>query len=468
MDGGSRECFVCYPPTFFRPRCVARIRSPPVGEARDTSRRNWPVAASRTTRGHRRPGAAGAFAVSTWGGACGSSEATEFISSGLFAATLRAPLGESATEASVLGEKPSGRRARSPPCASTRWRRRSTSRCRRSCAWCTATTGDVCASTTRLAGTARTRLCRRGTSPRTDRARSTASWVRGRPDFPSRWRFRRRRASARYDSTRQETKSKKRFVAFAAHAFEPVVRGEANPRGGRRHRELGVERGRRQVVGRQPDDSAGGRITYASIRTDERGVSMYGASPERTAMAARITVNAAGAWALQPVVERVMEHRAVAGFREWVVWTDEFVEKTSLTLGASGFAATLPSLSALGLGSLAVTDLGVERSESIERRGSSEKKWEETDATERRARVRIGRPSENGRVRRSTPRRPARRAARLCPSRKALTHDRAMFRNRRSVSGRTTFPTSPTSPTSRTHGRRGSLRRRGVDAERRE
>ena len=69
-------------------------------------------------------------------------------------------------------------------------------------------------------------------------------------------------------------------------------------------------------------------------------------------------MNAAGAWALQPVVERVMEHRAVAGFREWVVWTDEFVEKTSLTLGASGFAATLPSLSALGLGSLAVTDLG--------------------------------------------------------------------------------------------------------------
>lgn len=143
-------------------------------------------------------------------------------------------------------------------------------------------------------------------------------------------------------------------------------------------------------------------ITYASIRTDERGVSMYGASPERTAMAARITVNAAGAWALQPVVERVMEHRAVAGFREWVVWTDEFVEKTSL--GASGFAATLPSLSALGLGSLAVTDLGYERSESIERRGSRKKKWEETDATERRARVpdRTA-TSENGRVAKKYP-----------------------------------------------------------------
>jgi len=129
-------------------------------------------------------------------------------------------------------------------------------------------------------------------------------------------------------------------------------------------------------------------ITYASIRADidSRGVSMYGASPERTAMAARITVNAAGAWALQPVVERVMEHRAVAGFREWVVWTDEFVEKTSL--GASGFAATLPSLSALGLGSLppvtdAVTDLGFERSERLsERAGSARKKApsEETDA----------------------------------------------------------------------------------------
>lgn len=143
-------------------------------------------------------------------------------------------------------------------------------------------------------------------------------------------------------------------------------------------------------------------ITYASIRTDERGVSMYGASPERTAMAARITVNAAGAWALQPVVERVMEHRAVAGFREWVVWTDEFVEKTSL--GASGFAATLPSLSALGLGSLAVTDLGYERSESIERRGSRKKKWEETDATERRARVSDRTAtSENGRVAKKYP-----------------------------------------------------------------
>ena len=147
-------------------------------------------------------------------------------------------------------------------------------------------------------------------------------------------------------------------------------------------------------------------ITYASIRVDERGVSMYGAPSERTAMAARITVNAAGAWALQPVVERVMEHRAVAGFREWVVWTDEFVEKTSL--GASGFAATLPSLSALGLGSLPVTDaetdLGFERSERLsERRGSARKKApsEETDAMDGRgARVpdRTASSHQSGRI----------------------------------------------------------------------
>ena len=79
-----------------------------------------------------------------------------------------------------------------------------------------------------------------------------------------------------------------------------------------------------------------------------------GADGERTAMTARIIVNAAGAWALQPVVERVMEHRAVAGFREWVVWVDEFVEKTKASApGASGFAAhaKLPRLDALGLGS---------------------------------------------------------------------------------------------------------------------
>lgn len=66
---------------------------------------------------------------------------------------------------------------------------------------------------------------------------------------------------------------------------------------------------------------------------------------------------------------------------------------------------------------------------------------------------------------RSTPRRPARRAARLCPSRKEAR--RRMFRNRLiSVpEHQTTFPTSPTSPTfptmrtsSTTRRRRGAAR----------
>ena len=90
-------------------------------------------------------------------------------------------------------------------------------------------------------------------------------------------------------------------------------------------------------------------VAYASTIVQNA----YGPA-EHTTMAARIRVNAAGAWALQPVVERVMEHRAVAGFREWVVWIDEFVEKTSI--GASGFAAELPRLRALGLGSLSDDD----------------------------------------------------------------------------------------------------------------
>jgi hypothetical protein len=67
---------------------------------------------------------------------------------------------------------------------------------------------------------------------------------------------------------------------------------------------------------------------------------------ERTAMAARITVNAAGAWALQPVVERVMEHRAVSAFREWVVWIDEYVSERAARTGET----RLPPLAVLGLG----------------------------------------------------------------------------------------------------------------------
>ena len=83
----------------------------------------------------------------------------------------------------------------------------------------------------------------------------------------------RRRASARYDSTRRETKSKKRFVAFAAHAFEPVVRGEANPRGGRRHRERArSKRGvARQRVGRARTRRQVRRDGRDHVRVDTHG-----------------------------------------------------------------------------------------------------------------------------------------------------------------------------------------------------
>lgn len=36
-------------------------------------------------------------------------------------------------------------------------------------------------------------------------------------------------------------------------------------------------------------------------------------------------VAATGTWALQPVVEKMMEHRASALFREWVRYADTFL-----------------------------------------------------------------------------------------------------------------------------------------------
>ena len=207
---------------------VARAASPEFGahpSAKPETHHDaiGPVAASRTTRGHRRPGAAGAFAVSTWGGACGSSEATEFISSGLFAATLRAPLGESATEASVLGEKPSGRRARSPPCASTRWRRRSTSLCRRSCAWCRQRA--MSAPVPRVLRELRGRDCAgvgrlRGPTSALHGVVGSRTIVFQTDKLPSVV----ERLLVRLDAT--GNKKQKRFVAFAAHAFEPAARGK--------------------------------------------------------------------------------------------------------------------------------------------------------------------------------------------------------------------------------------------------
>ena len=82
-------------------------------------------------------------------------------------------------------------------------------------------------------------------------------------------------------------------------------------------------------------------IAYASAADP----TAYGHA-ERTSMAARITVNAAGAGALQPVVERVMEHRAVSSFREWVVWIDEYVSERLARAGET----RLPPLAVLGLG----------------------------------------------------------------------------------------------------------------------
>jgi hypothetical protein len=45
----------------------------------------------------------------------------------------------------------------------------------------------------------------------------------------------------------------------------------------------------------------------------------------RCAMSATLRVTAVGTWALQPVVEKMMEHRASAIFREWVRYADTFL-----------------------------------------------------------------------------------------------------------------------------------------------
>ena len=42
-------------------------------------------------------------------------------------------------------------------------------------------------------------------------------------------------------------------------------------------------------------------------------------------MRAKLTVVAEGTWALQPLVEKMMEHRASAAFREWVRFADTFL-----------------------------------------------------------------------------------------------------------------------------------------------
>jgi len=48
---------------------------------------------------------------------------------------------------------------------------------------------------------------------------------------------------------------------------------------------------------------------------------------EQCGMRARLEVRATNAWALQPVVEKMMEHRASASFREWTRWADAELER---------------------------------------------------------------------------------------------------------------------------------------------
>ena len=65
----------------------------------------------------------------------------------------------------------------------------------------------------------------------------------------------------------------------------------------------------------------------------------------RCAMRAVIKVTASGTWALQPVVEKLMETRASASFREWVRFADTFLEEN---YGGSHVGdRPLPKLSAM-------------------------------------------------------------------------------------------------------------------------
>jgi len=65
----------------------------------------------------------------------------------------------------------------------------------------------------------------------------------------------------------------------------------------------------------------------------------------RCAMRAVIKVTASGTWALQPVVEKLMETRASASFREWVRFADAFLEEN---YGGSHVGdRPLPKLSAM-------------------------------------------------------------------------------------------------------------------------
>tara|TARA_B110000977_G_scaffold112505_1_gene145781 strand:+ start:2959 stop:4521 length:1563 start_codon:yes stop_codon:yes gene_type:complete len=78
------------------------------------------------------------------------------------------------------------------------------------------------------------------------------------------------------------------------------------------------------------------KVTYSSVIDVD--------FTESTKMNAVIQVTATGAWALQPVVERMMEHRSVSGFREFVQWTDTHLsEKYGIDCDEN-----LPGLKVLG------------------------------------------------------------------------------------------------------------------------
>ena len=67
---------------------------------------------------------------------------------------------------------------------------------------------------------------------------------------------------------------------------------------------------------------------------------------ERCGMRARLEVRATNAWALQPVVEKMMEHRASASFREWTRWADAELERRRDD--PRDGLRRLPALSAIG------------------------------------------------------------------------------------------------------------------------
>jgi len=85
----------------------------------------------------------------------------------------------------------------------------------------------------------------------------------------------------------------------------------------------------------------------------------FGDDRSRCSMRAKLTVVAEGTWALQPLVEKMMEHRASAAFREWVRFADTF-----LTDNYGGELATerpLPKLSVLRAAAFTTADGGRRR-----------------------------------------------------------------------------------------------------------